>query len=276
MILKQGDKGADVTRLQRQLVNAGHTLTIDGIYGEQTTTAVAKQQRTHGLVVDGIYGPKTALTLTNGAHTSTLLTQRDLQAAADRLGVPVAAIMAVSSVESAGTGFQNGRPRILFERHVFRQRLEKAGLPASELKLLEAKHPNLVNKQPGGYQGGSLEWQRLDSAKRIHVNAAHESASWGLYQIMGYHWQHLGYTSAAEFVERMHQGEYQHLDAFVRFIEADKALLKALQQQKWADFAKRYNGPAYAQNLYDVKMERAFARFSQLHPVPASKAAEPA
>lgn len=273
MILKLGSQGADVSRLQRKLASAGYTLEQDGIYGEKTAKAVAEQQRKHGLVVDGIYGPKTALTLQIGADTRQLLTQIDMQQAADRLGVPVAAVMAVSSVESAGTGFDShGRPRILFERHVFRQRLEKAGLPASELKSLAAKHPNLINKKPGGYQGGTLEWQRMDTAKRIHTGAAQESASWGLYQIMGYHWQHLGYASISEFVGQMHSGEAAQLGAFVRFIEADKNLHKALQAQKWADFAKRYNGPAYAQNLYDVRMARAFEQFSQLHPVPEPEA----
>ncbi|MEG6992119.1 N-acetylmuramidase domain-containing protein, partial [Pseudomonas aeruginosa] len=50
---------------------------------------------------------------------------------------------------------------------------------------------------------------------------------------------------------------------FVRFIEADPALLKALKGRKWAEFARRYNGPAYARNLYDVKLERAYARHSE-------------
>lgn len=272
MILKLGDKGAEVTRIQRALNSKGYPLTADGIYGQQTADAVAKLQKAAGLVVDGIYGPKTATALMLGAIDHQLLRQQDLQAAADQLGVPVAAIMAVSSVESAGTGFLAGRPRVLFERHIFHRQLAKAGLPAGELKLLEAKHPNLINKQPGGYQGGNLEWQRLDAAKRIHSSAAQESASWGLYQIMGFHWEHLGYASITEFVEHMRQSEALQLGAFVRFIKADKGLHKALQQQKWADFAKRYNGPAYAQNLYDVKMARAFDRFSQLHPEPEAVA----
>lgn len=272
MILKLGDKGSAVTRLQRTLAGKGYLLAVDGVYGQQTADAVAKLQKTAGLVVDGIYGPKTAAALMLNGKAPEQLSQQDLQDAADHLGVPVAAIMAVSSVESAGTGFLAGRPRILFERHIFQRQLAKAGLTAGELKELEAKHPNLINKQPGGYQGGSLEWQRLDAAKRIHNGAAQESASWGLYQIMGYHWEHLGYASINDFVDRMRQGEAQQLGAFVRFIKADKGLHKALQQQKWADFAKRYNGPAYAQNLYDVKMARAFERFSQLHPEPEPEA----
>lgn len=266
MILNTGAKGGAVTRLQRALTSKGYQLTVDGIYGPKTATAVAKLQKSAGLVVDGIYGPKTAAALILNSKAPELLSQHDLQEAAEHLGVPVAVIMAVSSVESAGSGFLSGRPRVLFERHIFRRQLSAARLPASELKQLEAKHPNLINKQPGGYQGGSLEWQRLDAASRIHSNAAQESASWGLYQIMGFHWEHLGYASIADFVERMRQSEAQHLEAFVRFVKADKALHKALQDRQWAKFARRYNGPAYAQNLYDVKMARAFDRFNEMHP----------
>jgi len=273
MILKAGSKGADVSRLQAELVRAGHKLAVDGDYGAATANAVAAQQRKHGLVIDGIYGPKTALTLQPRPNIGALLTQQHLQAAATRLGVPVAAIMAVSSVESSGAGIDNiGRPRILFERHIFRRQLAAAGMPEREIKTLEAKYPNLISKSPGGYQGGSLEHQRLITARRIHEDAALESASWGVYQIMGFHWKHLGYASAVEFAMRMEQNEGEHLEAFVRFIEADKNLLKALQGQKWADFARRYNGPAYAQNLYDVKMARAFEQFSQLHPEPKAEA----
>ena len=223
-------------------------------------------------MVDGIYGPKTAAALQLNGKAPEQLSQQDLQDAADDLGVPVAAVMAVSSVESAGTGFLAGRPRILFERHIFQRQLAKAGLTAAEIKSHQHTHPNLISKHPGGYQGGNLEWQRLDAAKRIHSGAAQESASWGLYQIMGFHWKHLGYVSINDFVERMRQGEAQHLDAFVRFIKADKGLLKALQGRKWAEFARRYNGPAYAQNLYDVKMARAFERFSAMHPEPEATA----
>ena len=43
-------------------------------------------------------------------------------------------------------------------------------------------------------------------------------------------------------------------------VEAEPALHKALKAKKWPEFAKRYNGPAFARNLYDVKLERAYER----------------
>ena len=87
-----------------------------------------------------------------------------------------------------------------------------------------------------------------------------DRASWGAFQIMGFHWQRLGYASVQDFVAEMEAGENQQFEAFARFIETDPALLKALQGKRWATFAKLYNGPAYARNLYDVKLERAYQR----------------
>lgn len=55
----------------------------------------------------------------------------------------------------------------------------------------------------------------------------------------------------------------EQLEAFVRFILADKTLLAALRGRKWAKFAELYNGKAYAENLYDVKLERAFERYTR-------------
>ena len=174
--------------------------------------------------------------------------------------------MAVNQVESRGEGFAaNGRPVILFERHVMFERLQANGLSEAEADALAAKHPALVNRKAGGYIGGTAEHQRLAQAQQLHATAALESASWGLFQIMGYHWQRLGYFDAQHFADTMALSEAAQLDAFVSFIETDTALHKALKGRKWAEFAKRYNGPAYAKNLYDVKLARAYAQFAAEH-----------
>ena len=39
-----------------------------------------------------------------------------------------------------------------------------------------------------------------------------------------------------------------------------ETLLKA---KDWANFARGYNGPAYAKNRYDVKLAAAYAKFSK-------------
>lgn len=35
-----------------------------------------------------------------------------------------------------------------------------------------------------------------------------------------------------------------------------------LMSRNWAGFAKGYNGPAYAQNAYDVKLAQAYEKIS--------------
>ncbi len=264
-ILLIGAHGLAVRDLQKALAAAGFTVDLDGDFDEGTEQAVEAFQRSVGLVADGIAGPKTFAALL-GKRDPLHLGYADLERAAKTLGVPVAAVQAVNEVESKGEGFlDNGKVVILFERHVFYQRLVRAHGQA-EADRLAALNPNLINPKSGGYAGGAAEWQRLTSARQIDETCALESCSWGLFQVMGYHWQGLGYASVQDFVTRMQASEAEQLEAFVRFVKAESALLKALKAGKWADFARGYNGPAYARNLYDVKLERAFARYSAAAP----------
>ena len=47
----------------------------------------------------------------------------------------------------------------------------------------------------------------------------------------------------------------------MRFIQADLDLHHALIVRDWAEFARRYNGPAYRDNIYDTKLATAYQRF---------------
>lgn len=265
--LEHGSKGQAVLALQKALNAAGAKLFADGDFGDETEKAVRAYQLKKGLVVDGRAGEKTLAALA-GADCSKLLNNATLVAAAARLGVELATVYAVNEVESAGTGFlANGKPKALFERHVMHARLalvrnkgDDAAALVAHADQLALTYPNLVSRKPGGYAGGTAEHQRIAQARMLDALCADESASWGAFQIMGYHATRLGYASAAEFVRLMHQDENQQFEAFVRFIEKDPALLKALKAKKWAAFAEGYNGPAYARNLYDVKLERAYQR----------------
>ena len=109
--------------------------------------------------------------------------------------------------------------------------------------------------------GKAAEHMRLTRAAEINQACALASASWGMFQVMGYHWERLGYASVETFADAMRQSEADQLDAFVRFVLADPALHKALKARRWATFAAGYNGPAYKDNLYDVRLARAYARY---------------
>lgn len=59
-ILKRGSKGENVIALQQDLAALGYPCgAVDGKYGLNTETAVRKFQADHGLTVDGIAGPAT-------------------------------------------------------------------------------------------------------------------------------------------------------------------------------------------------------------------------
>ena len=265
--LRHGDRSQAVLMLQKNLIMHGAKLVPDGHYGDATESAVRAYQVKIGLVADGIAGAKTQTALAGG-DCSKLLRNEDLVEAAARLDVPLASIYAINEVESKGKGFlDNGKTVILFERHIMYRQLTKvrhSGDDPAELKRhadqLATANPALVNPKAGGYIGGTSEHQRLAMARLIDDTAALESASWGAFQIMGFHWKRLGYASVQDFVAAMSAGESQQFDAFTRFIETDPVLHKALKARKWAEFAKLYNGPDYLRNLYDTKLQRAYER----------------
>lgn len=275
MGLQHGDRSQDVRILQQRLNLAGASLFVDGWFGDTTESAVRAYQSKKGLVADGIAGSKTLTALT-GTDCSALLRNATLTTGAERLGVELATILAVNEVESLGAGFlDNGKPKILYERHIMYRQLARPRSPEDDIIALRAhaddlaaSQPNLVNARAGGYAGGTAEHQRLAHARLIDDTCALESASWGAFQIMGFHAVRLGYSSVQDFAACMAKDENEQFEAFVRFLEADPALLKALKAKKWAVFAKRYNGPDYQRNLYDIKLERAYERHATGCPIP--------
>lgn len=259
--MKLGDRGANVRQLQQLLKQAGFVLKIDGDYGENTEKAVQHYQKQQDLVPDGCAGTKT-LTALKGGDTDKYLKLPTLRQGAKQLDVPLAAVLAVNEVESRGCGFStSGHPVILFERHIMYRRLQAKGMRQQKIDAFAKVYPELVNEEAGGYLGGEAEWQRLEQAKQIDESCAIEAASWGLFQIMGEHWQRLGYNSAQDWQTQMETSESSQFLAFSRFIKASHPLLTALRDQHWAVFAKGYNGPCYQRNAYDAKLARAYNHY---------------
>lgn len=261
-IVKIGSQGESVSALQRQLKSMGYDLKDDGIFGATTERYVKEIQRRFKLKDDGIVGDATWAVLHTPNATLKSLSETDYQWAADFLADDVPSIKAVREVEAPMGGFlPDGRVTILYERHVMYRRLEANGINPDPIAL---KYPDLVNKKAGGYLGKSAEYKRLDAAKLIDERSALESCSWGAYQIMGYHWKLLGFSSVYSFVDKMKESERGQLECFVKFIKANPSLLKAIRSNDWVSFARYYNGSNYRKNLYDEKLKAAFVKHGGL------------
>ena len=65
-LVKKGDQQHPVQTLQYLLRARGHQVTVDGIFGPNTDSAVRAFQREKGLSVDGIVGPVTWRALVSG------------------------------------------------------------------------------------------------------------------------------------------------------------------------------------------------------------------
>lgn len=264
MLLRQGDRSEDVRLLQETLTARGFDVPTTGYFGDITTAAVRRFQTSVSLVADGIVGTRTQNALyepvTPSSSEDTQTPATDAYGAAARIiGCSIAAIRAFAKVESNGHGFlPDGRPKILFERHVFYKRLIEQGLCPEDYM---GNNGDIISTTPGGYVGGAGEYERLDRACAINRTAALESASWGAFQIMGFHWATLEYPSVAYFVGTMND-EAGQLDAFVRFLRKSPSIIQGLAAQNWAQVARAYNGPGYANNNYDTKLKAAYDALS--------------
>ena len=180
------------------------------------------------------------------------------QQAANDLRVELAAVQAVAAVESNGSGFlSSGTATILYEPHVFHRRTQGRFAGAKDRRGVLLSSPSWDRSLYG--QGGEPQWNRLEDAAALDSAAAHESCSWGRFQIMGFHWRMLGYGTLEDFLAATQTGA-GHLDMFVRFIKMSN-LGPALRERNWREFARRYNGPGFEQNQYDTKLADAYAKF---------------
>lgn len=163
------------------------------------------------------------------------LAAEEFEAAVDELKADAAAVWAILQVESGKAGYlADRRPQILFERAIFHKQTKGA---------YDGAHPGVSAGSWGGYTGGAAEYGRLGEAYALDANAALESASWGIAQIMGFNFAAAGFGSVSEFVRAMCASEGAQMRAFVRFL-ASTGVAAALAAHDWERAARLYNGPA--------------------------------
>lgn len=192
----------------------------------------------------------------------------DLPRIGHKIGVGEDELHAFMDVEAAGSGFDHmGRPKMLFEPHVFYRNLSgskrdeavKAGLAYSKWKR-------------GAYPSDS--YPRLIKAMAIDETAALRSASWGLGQILGENHKAVGYAKVQDMVRAFMEDEEAHIEAIVQFL-ISKNIAKALKAHDWKTVARVYNGAGYATHNYHGRMAAAYAKWAKIRDTPWQPGAEP-
>jgi N-acetylmuramidase/Putative peptidoglycan binding domain len=187
---------------------------------------------------------------------SLALSSDGLAAVTSSLGIHAEEIWTVVHVETAGCGFiSDGRPEILYERHIF-HRLTNGKFDDGDISAIK----------PGGYGSpGSHQYDRLAAAiakapgdPNVRA-AALKSASWGIGQIMGENFSAAGFADVETMVSAMSDSEDKQLAAMGKLL-ASSRLDSPLRAHDWGSFARGYNGPNFAINRYDVKLNAEFQK----------------
>lgn len=173
---------------------------------------------------------------------SSVVDWSEYQLAGSHLAVPPCFIKAVAMCESNAKGFtKDDRIVLRFEKHIFKRELKK---------VMPFIPDDIKYVQGSGFDA-------YTAAYKISPFCAKLATSWGMFQIMGFNYGYCGYNHVDEMVEDLQRGETTQIRAFVRFVQSQK-LEKFMRDLDFAAFAKRYNGPNYAQNSYDTKLKRFY------------------
>lgn len=288
-LMRGSDDRQTVIDLQQRLnlVN-GAGIDVDGIFGPNTEGAVRAFQIATGWGdASGVMDEATWAALDASTPASiqsdTIQAVPTLSAFLSSTNLSMAHVLAVRELESNGSGMirDTNQPKILFEGHQFYRLLKDAGVTQGKLDELTASHPDIVYKKwdKMHYRNLTGEWGRLDEARRLCAeitagtilpagcksaeHIADMAASWGLFQIMGFNWRLCGCSDVPNFVA-MSATEAGQTELFLKYLSGrnDGALIKALAEQNWSEFARLYNGPRFRENRYDIRLKQAFDKFA--------------
>lgn len=175
-----------------------------------------------------------------------------------KYSIDTASLLAFISVETGGQGFDKETHKILiqFEPVWFRRQAPYA--PSGLWSV------NKVDVQ-------SKEWAAFNDAFSKNKEAAMKSTSIGLGQIMGFHFERLGYKTVGDMWDDAKKGIERQIYQLVKFINTDNNLKIALMNADWTKVATIYNGSGFHQlalkynrTPYDESMKVAYEKFKNV------------
>ncbi len=200
---------------------------------------------------------------------------REITEVAREFGLEPAALLAIAEVESSGRTFAivNGRPEplIRFEGHYFDRLL-------SAQNRARARAENLASPTAGAIANPASQaarWRLVEQASGIDREAALESVSWGLGQVMGSHWAWLGFAGIDDLVAEARLGAAGQARLMARYLDRS-GLTKAMAARDWEAVARGYNGPSYRKSAYHLKLGAVYRRHTATGGKPHTPDARPA
>lgn len=162
------------------------------------------------------------------------------------------AIAAFIAVETGALGFSEltGKIIIQFEPKWFKRLVPYA--PSGKWSL-------------NGIEVQSKEWLAFNDAFAKNPNGAMEATSIGMGQIMGFHWETLGYKSVGEMWDDAKKGLDRQIWQICKFISMNIKLKACIQAHDWDGVASIYNGTGYKElaakiprESYDISFAKAY------------------
>lgn len=162
-------------------------------------------------------------------------------------GVDWRVLHAILMTESGGKGFDDkGKMKSRFEAGIY------SGL--CKVKTGQAaKHPSLPGLDPA--------WIKQRDDHELYLM----SASFGIAQIMGWHYASIGYKTVSDMVQDYGESEDNQIKSFLLFVLGYNKgqFMKSLKAYDWRGIARQYNGGGFERNQYDVKLKKYFKAISR-------------
>jgi len=171
----------------------------------------------------------------------------------DDLMVDPNLLRAFVKVEAGGRNFDDTRRVILrWETHIFK------------------RYTGITINVHGGRSIQDNEWEAFIRASEKlqggkYNDKAIMSSSWGIGQIMGFHYKRLKFDAPEQLRDFISESKENGLRAIGKFISTSKALLKACRERNYHLIASYYNGKKYKKYAvngidYAMKIEKEYMR----------------
>ena len=174
-----------------------------------------------------------------------MITKSELNILAIEFGLSIASIKAVIAVESGGIGFDKDTKKIIIQFEPSWYKRKAPYTPSGKWSL------NGVERQ-------EKEWIAFNNAFAMNPNAAMESTSIGLMQVMGFHYKLLGFKKVGDMWDFAKKSEMNQLWLGLKFIQSNKKMHQALKTNDFSTFAYYYNGPLYRKYNYHNRLNDAY------------------